>query len=196
MPTPTTTTLVRSLHDIGLASWFGGTLMGAVGLNGGAAVARSPRGRTRISSAGWQRWSPVLIGSVAAHVAGSVGMLLTDKQRLLAQPEAQRSAAVKTVLTLAAIGASAYSGVLGRIQSAHQDEGGNSPTEPLASASAEMSSAQKQQKFVQWVPPLLTAVLIVLAAQQGEQQRRTSPIIAVPLLERVTGMIPKFGSRR
>jgi hypothetical protein len=192
----TTTTLVRSLHDVGLASWFGGTLMGAVGLNGGAAVARAPRERTRISSAGWQKWTPVLIGSVAAHVAGSVGMLLTDKQRLLAQPEARRSAAVKTGITLAAIGASAYSGVLGRVQSKHQDEGGNSPTEPLATASPELSSAQRQQKVVQWISPLLTAVLIVLAAQQGEQQRRTSPVVAVPLLERATRTLPGFGSRR
>ena len=27
-------TLARSLHDLGLATWFGGSLMGAVGLNG------------------------------------------------------------------------------------------------------------------------------------------------------------------
>jgi hypothetical protein len=26
-------TLARSLHDVGLAAWFGGSLMGAVGLN-------------------------------------------------------------------------------------------------------------------------------------------------------------------
>ena len=27
-------TLARSLHDLGLAAWFGGSLMGAIGLNG------------------------------------------------------------------------------------------------------------------------------------------------------------------
>ena len=27
-------TLARSIHDLGLATWFGGSLMGAVGLNG------------------------------------------------------------------------------------------------------------------------------------------------------------------
>jgi hypothetical protein len=30
-------TVARSLHDLGLAAWFGGSLMGAVGLNGAAA---------------------------------------------------------------------------------------------------------------------------------------------------------------
>ncbi|MFF2206234.1 hypothetical protein [Streptomyces sp. NPDC058145] len=29
-------TVIRSLHDLGLAAWFGGSLMGAVGLNGAA----------------------------------------------------------------------------------------------------------------------------------------------------------------
>jgi hypothetical protein len=35
-------TLARSLHDLGLATWFGGSLMGAVGLNGAAAVVDQP----------------------------------------------------------------------------------------------------------------------------------------------------------
>jgi hypothetical protein len=33
-------TVARSLHDLGLAAWFGGSLMGAVGLNGAAGAAR------------------------------------------------------------------------------------------------------------------------------------------------------------
>ena len=38
-------TLARSLHDLGLAAWFGGSLMGAVGLNGAAAVVDAPTQR-------------------------------------------------------------------------------------------------------------------------------------------------------
>jgi len=34
---PTDNTVARTLHDLGLAAWFGGSLMGAVGLNGAAA---------------------------------------------------------------------------------------------------------------------------------------------------------------
>jgi hypothetical protein len=36
-------TLARSLPDLGLATWFGGSLMGAGGLNGAAAVVDQPR---------------------------------------------------------------------------------------------------------------------------------------------------------
>ena len=35
-------TVLRSMHDIGLAGWFGGSLMGAVGLNGAAAQGPQP----------------------------------------------------------------------------------------------------------------------------------------------------------
>ena len=52
-------TLARSLHDLGLATWFGGSLMGAIGLNGAAAVVDQPGQRLRVANAGWARWTPV-----------------------------------------------------------------------------------------------------------------------------------------
>ena len=44
-------TVLRSMHDIGLAGWFGGSLMGAVGLNGAAAQAANPAERLQIGLA-------------------------------------------------------------------------------------------------------------------------------------------------
>ena len=63
-------TVLRSMHDIGLAGWFGGSLMGAVGLNGAAARAPNPAERLQIASAGWDRWSPVNLAAIGAHLAG------------------------------------------------------------------------------------------------------------------------------
>jgi hypothetical protein len=63
-------TLARSLHDLGLAAWFGGSLMGAVGLNGAAAVVDAPEQRLRVANTGWARWTPVNLAGIAAHVAG------------------------------------------------------------------------------------------------------------------------------
>ncbi len=42
-------TCLRSAHDLGLAAWFGGAPMGAVGLNGGEALTSSccPDARAR-----------------------------------------------------------------------------------------------------------------------------------------------------
>src|SRR5438477_10734528 len=67
-------TVLRSMHDIGLAGWFGGSLMGAVGLNGAAAQAASPAERLQIASAGWDRWGPVNLAAIGAHLVGAAGI--------------------------------------------------------------------------------------------------------------------------
>jgi hypothetical protein len=159
------------MHDVGLAAWFGGSLMGVVGLNGGAATAKDPGERLAISSAGWAKWSPVQLGALAIHGIGGAGLVFANKSRLLVQPESRTNTIVKLGLTVVTAGTTLYSGILGARIAKHASEGGEGVTEPSATSSDELQSAQKQQKLVQWVNPALTLVLIVLAAQQGEQQR-------------------------
>ena len=164
-------TFVRSMHDLGLATWFGGSLMGAVGLNGATAQAHDSSERLRLSSLGWARWTPVTIAAVGAHAIGSLGLIAGNSNRLAHQDEARSNTKVKTVLTVAAAGVSLYSGLLGAKIAKHANEGGHGVTEPAASASDELESVQRQQKALQWVIPALTGVLVILGAQQGEQQR-------------------------
>lgn len=164
-------TLVRSMHDLGLAAWFGGSLMGAVGLNGAAAQAKDPNERLRLSSIGWARWTPVTIAAVGVHTIGGLGLIAGNSKRLAQQDEARSNTTVKTVLTVAAAGASLYAGVLGAKIAKHAPEGAQGATEPAVSASDELASAQRQQKALQWAIPALTGLLVVLGAQQGEQQR-------------------------
>jgi hypothetical protein len=179
-------TVIRSMHDIGLAAWFGGTLMGAVGLNGGAATAKDPSERLAISSAGWAKWAPVQLGALVVHGIGGAGLIFANKSRLLTQPESRTNTIVKLGLTVAAAGTSLYSGILGARIAKHSAEGGQGVTEPASSSSDELESAQKQQKLLQWVTPAITLVLIVLAAQQGEQQRPAAGLIASKIRE-ITG---------
>ena len=58
-------TLVRSLHDVGLAAWFGGSLMGAIGLNGAGAAVLDDKERARVASAGWAKWTPVNAAAIS-----------------------------------------------------------------------------------------------------------------------------------
>ncbi|KAA9111401.1 hypothetical protein [Microbacterium rhizomatis] len=164
-------TTVRTLHDLGLAAWFGGTLMGAVGLNGGTAKASDPAERLKLSSIGWAKWSPVQVGALILHGIGGVGLIVGNRARLAAQPGARTNTAVKLAVTAVAVGATAYAGILGAKIAQHADEGGEGVTEADRTASDALASAQRQQRVVQWVIPALTGVLIILAAQQGEQQR-------------------------
>jgi hypothetical protein len=169
-------TLVRSMHDVGLAAWFGGSLMGAIGLNGATSQASNPSERLTLSSKGWGMWAPVNAAAVGAHVIGSVGLIAANQSRLALQPGARTNTMVKAALTVVAAGATAYSGVLGAKVAKQADEGGEGATEPSPTATTPLAAAQKQLKALQWAIPVLTGTLVVLAAQQGEQQRFEPPV--------------------
>jgi hypothetical protein len=106
-------TLARSLHDIGLASLFGGSLMGAVGVNGAAAQVQEPKQRLLVANAGWNRWTPVNLAGIAAHLAGGAVLLAANKGRGTAQQGVAQATTVKTAVTVLALGATAWSRALG-----------------------------------------------------------------------------------
>src|SRR3954467_12882642 len=107
-------TLSRSLHDVGLAAWFGGTLANAVALNPAAAEADTADGTGRVANTGWDRWGPVNAAAIGAPLAGSVGELVGNRSRLVAQRGVGATALAKTGLTVAALAVTGYSRLLGR----------------------------------------------------------------------------------
>ena len=164
-------TVSRSLHDLGLATWFGGSLMGAVGLNGAAAEVEEPKQRLRVATAGWNRWTPVNLAGIAAHVAGGAVLLGANKGRVASQQGVAQATVVKTALTGAALAATAWSRALG----AKLNEAGEVPveggTDPGIDTPEDVAKAQRQLKVLQWVIPALTGAVLVLNARMGEQQR-------------------------
>jgi hypothetical protein len=177
-------TVSRSLHDLGLATWFGGTLANAVALNPAAAHADGASATGAVANAGWDRWTPVNGAAIAAHVAGSVGQLAGNAGRVPAQRGVGRMVLLKTGLTVAALGATAYSRLLGRRVSAHADVPAESGTEPAATTPPDVAQAQRQLRALQWAVPALTGALVVVSAYAGEQQRPTS--VLQGLVDRVT----------
>ncbi len=164
-------TLSRSLHDIGLAAWFGGSLMGAIGVNGAASDVDDPRQRARVASAGWARWTPVNAAAIGAHLVGSLGQLAGNRDRLQIQEGVASMAIVKTALTAAALGATAYSRALGKKVSEQRDVPTQSGTQPSSATPADVAKAQKQLAMLQWAVPALTGALVVVTSFAGEQQR-------------------------
>lgn len=181
-------TFIRSLHDLGMAAWFGGSLMGAVGVNGAAGAAKDPSERLRLSSIGWARWTPVQVLAVGVHAVGGIGLMVSNKKRLGKQPGAASATAFKLVLTGLAAGVTAYSGVLGAKVAKHADEGAAGATEPSASSSRELASAQQQLKVCQWAIPALTGTLVVLGAVEGEQQRGVAGLLDLGTDEALHGV--------
>lgn len=169
-------TAIRSLHDLGLAAWFGGSLMGAVGLNGAAQdEGGTEASRDRIASSGWAKWAPVNAAAIGAHLFGGGGLLAVNAHRVATQQGVAASTAAKTVLTAAALAATAYARVLGK-----KVELGSSTdpedAEKAAKHPIDLDKARRQLAAAQWAVPALTGCLVVLNALHGEQQRPTEQI--------------------
>jgi hypothetical protein len=178
-------TLSRSLHDVGLAAWFGGTLANAVALNPASAEADSASGTGRVANTGWNKWTPVNAAAIGAHLAGSVGELVGNRSRLVAQRGAGATALAKTGLTVAALAVTGYSRLLGRKVAQETSVPAGSATDPAASTPPDVAAAQKRLSALQWAVPALTGALIIVSSLAGEQQRPGA--VKKGVLARLTG---------
>lgn len=163
--------LARSAHDLGAAAWFGGTLMGAVGLNGATGKAKDPKERTRLSALGWAKWTPVQVAAFAVHAVGGIGLILGNRGRVAAQDSVGSNTVWKSIVTLAGMALSLYSGMLGKKVGELAEQGAEGATEPRPGASDALAKAQSQLKATQWLIPVVSGIVVVMGAKQGEMQR-------------------------
>lgn len=164
-------TLAHFLHDAGLAAWFGGSLMGAVGVNGAAADVDDPRQRARVAAAGWSRWTPVNAVAIGAHLFGGAQLLKENKGRLVTQAGVLANTNVKLALTAAALGATGWARVVGQKVIKAGDVPVAGGTAPTAATPPDVAKAQKQLKALQWAIPGLTGAVLASSSLQEEQQR-------------------------
>ena len=65
--------IIRAVHNIGLAVWWGGTVMGTLALNPAVEVLDDPEERGKMVDEGWARFQPYgaagLATAVVTHVA-------------------------------------------------------------------------------------------------------------------------------
>jgi hypothetical protein len=169
-------TLAHFLHDAGLAAWFGGSLMGAIGLNGAAADVDDPRQRARVANAGWGRWTPFNLAAIGAHLVGGAQLMRANKGRVVQQKGVLGNTNLKLALTAGALGATAYSRILGQKVMNEGDVPVAGGTEPLPATPPEVAKAQKQLKALQWAIPGLTGAVLASSSLHEEQQRPTQVV--------------------
>ena len=153
------------------SAWFGGSLMGAIGLNGAAAQVDDAGQRARVANAGWARWTPANLAAIGGHLLGGGMLTFANKGRIASQRGVGSTSAAKILVTLTALGVTGYARFLGqKVMKAGEVpvEGGTSPS---ASTPPEIAGAQKQLDMLQWGIAGLTGTLIWLTALMGEQQR-------------------------
>ena len=149
-------TFVRSLHDLGAAAWFGGSLMGAIGVNGAAASVRDPHDRAKVAAVGWGKWAPVNAVAIGAHLIGGGGLLYANRGRAKHQSGVTSNTIAKTALTAAALGATVLSGLLGAKTARGDGHPVEGATEPSPST-----------------PDDVAAILLIVGRAVGSAARRT-----------------------
>lgn len=166
--------VARALNTVGLAAWFGGSLMGAVALRDVDDGSGAPGSGAENDA--WARWSPVQAAAIGAHLLGAAKLATTNKGRVAGQKGAGKVAVFKAVCTAGAIGATVYASRLGKevhdasassvtdLRSADNDHG------PPAGASAD---TVRKLRAAQVAVPVLTGAMLVADARLGEQQRPT-----------------------
>jgi hypothetical protein len=164
-------TVMRSLHDLGLAAWFGGSLMGAIGLNKAAQTVTDPRQRAKVASAGWERWTPANAAAIGSYVLGGTALTLANKGRLASQKGVLKASVAKTALTAAAVASTAYARAVGQKVVENSGAPVDDGTTPKSTTPEDVAKSQKQLKILQWAVPVNVAALIVMSAKMGEQQR-------------------------
>ena len=163
--------VARSIHDLTAGAWFGGSLMGAIGLNGATAEAKDPAERTRLSSLGWKKWAPYQTAAFGAHLVSGLAIIWENKGRMAKQEGVTKFSVYKTAVTLAGAAVTLYAGMQGAKVEKLASQGAEGATEPKPGASDELRSAQQQLKMLQWAIPVFAGWVIVLGAQHGEMQR-------------------------
>jgi hypothetical protein len=164
-------TVMRSLHDLGLAAWFGGSLMGAIGLNKAAENVTDPKQRAKVASAGWERWTPANAAAIGSYVVGGTALTIANKGRLAGQKGVMKTSLAKSALTAAAMATTAYARAIGQRVIENSGAPVEDGTTPKPNTPEEVAKTQKQLKILQWAVPANVAALIVMSAKMGEQQR-------------------------
>jgi len=167
-------TTPRILHDLGAATWFGTTLAGAVALNSAASKAKDPKERTKIAAAGWQKLTPVNLVAISAYLGGSYAMASSQRDRIRNQANVGKVAQVKTGLTIAALGVTAYSRLVGSKVHKNDTAPAEGATEPNENTPDDVAAAQKQLGVLQWAIVGLVGGIVAVSAIAGEQQRTTN----------------------
>jgi len=165
------TTAATIAHDIGLAAWFGGAWMGAVGLNGATIEVDDHTQRTRVANAGWFRWAPIAGTSLVANVVGAYVL-----GRLVPSPGIHTGGAgglraLRTVLTAAAVLSTIETGISGQ----RVVRGGDVPVAtsvtPIAATPPKVAAAQRRLRVAQWLVPAFTGALLVVEVFQRRSSR-------------------------
>lgn len=103
--------VLRAIHDVGLAVWWGGSFMGTLAMNPAVEVLDEPEERAKMVDEGWALFQPWAAGGLLAAIISHV--MMRRRPPLRPSSRYKNVARVKDLLYVVAVGSSVASMALG-----------------------------------------------------------------------------------
>jgi len=167
MSTDDSHVLSQAVHDLGAALWFGGSVMGAAGVNKSGGDLRDGLDKVRVAGSAWQRFAPAQWAGIAAVLGAGARLSAADSDRLVAQHGWARAGSTKAAVAVAGAAATAYAAYTGqKVGKLAEQQGAalqvQDANTPSAQTPPELAAWQKKQRAAQYLVPLLSGANIVL----------------------------------
>src|SRR3954453_1357820 len=105
--------VTRAAHDLGLATWFGGTLFGKLALNPAVAVIADRRDRGKVLNRAWNGFNVLNAAGLGVAAAGWAGARFTEANPVRMSTTENALSLAKDGLMVAAVVTGAANGVQG-----------------------------------------------------------------------------------
>jgi uncharacterized membrane protein len=164
-------TVIRAANTLSLATWFGGSLMGAISLPRASRAAAGDEARraeaVRAEGHAWSAWQPVQTGAIVSQLVSGAALTYVNRGRVAGQRGVASTSVARTALMGMAIGVTALAARSGReLEQAVAGDGGSEGGDP-----GSIDAVERRTRAFQAAVPVLTGALLVMDALMGEQQR-------------------------
>jgi hypothetical protein len=174
--------VAQAVHDLGAALWFGGSVMGAAGVNKSGADLSQGIDRIRVAGSAWGRFQPAQWAGVAATLLAGLQLTRVGGRRVALQKGFGSVGALKAAIAVAGAGATAYASYCGaRIGKLAEEAHARGEllevkdaTSPTPATPQRIAMWQRRQRMTQFAVPVLAGANIACGSWLVQSYRLAS----------------------
>ncbi|QSB16555.1 hypothetical protein JQS43_09915 [Natronosporangium hydrolyticum] len=171
--------VAQATHDLGSALWFGGSVMGAVGVNSSGDELPRSIDRIRVANSAWGRFAPIEWLGIGAAVVSGLQLTRVGTRRIALQKGFGEATAAKAVTMVLGIATTAYAGYCGmkiaEIAEQASQEGRllevQDAATPTGGTPTELARWQRRLRVAQSLVPVLAGANIAFGAYLSQSFR-------------------------
>ena len=179
--------VAQAVHDLGSALWFGGTVMGAAGVNKSGSELTQGIDRIRVASSAWSRFQPAQLAGIGATLVAGLRLTQVGGRRIALQKGFGTVGALKAGIAVSGAAASGYAAYCGAqiSKAAEAAEQRGTPVQvkdatlPTDATPPEIARWQQRQRITQLLVPALDGADIVCNCWLVQSYRAGSTIKGV-----------------